>query len=112
MAGIVEREGVRLIVGKGGMGEQTRQACIRFGCIYVQAVGGAAALVARCVRRVHGVHFLREFGSAEAVWEMDVEGMEGIVTMDTAGGSLYDQVLNDSLVNLRKAIGRCPRVVR
>jgi len=102
MADIVAREGVRVIVGKGGMGEKTRQACARSGCVYVQAVGGAAALLGRCVKRVNGGHMIREFGLAEAVWDLDVEGLEGLVTMDSTGDSLYERVTAESRENLRK----------
>ena len=92
MAAIVERFGLRAIVGKGGMGEATREACRRFGCVYLQAVGGAAALLARCVRRVAAVHFLDEFGATEACWSLDVEDLPLLVGMDASGRSLYAEV--------------------
>ena len=41
-AGIIEKFGVRAVIGKGGMGEKTRLACEKFGCAYLHAVGGAA----------------------------------------------------------------------
>ena len=65
MPGIIAREGLRAVVGKGGMGPATAAACRDFGCVYLQAVGGAAALLARCVRRVAAVHFLDEFGATD-----------------------------------------------
>ncbi|MBQ3810969.1 MAG: fumarate hydratase C-terminal domain-containing protein [Kiritimatiellae bacterium] len=92
MAAIVERHGLRAIVGKGGMGEATRGACRRFGCVYLQAVGGAAALLARCVKRVAAVHFLDEFGATEACWSLDVEDLPLLVGMDASGRSLYAEV--------------------
>ena len=92
MAAIVERFGLRAIVGMGGMGEATREACRRFGCVYLQAVGGAAALLARCVRRVAAVHFLDEFGATEACWSLEVEDLPLLVGMDAAGRSLYAEV--------------------
>ena len=92
MAAIVERHGLRAIVGKGGMGEATREACRRFGCVYLQAVGGAAALLARCVKRVAAVHFLDEFGATEACWSLDVEDLPLLVGMDASGRSLYAEV--------------------
>ena len=92
MAAIVERHGLRAIVGKGGMGEKTLDACRRFGCVYLQAVGGAAALLARCVKRVAAVHFLDEFGATEACWSLDVEDLPLLVGMDASGRSLYAEV--------------------
>lgn len=92
MAGIVRREGLRAIVGKGGMGSATSEACRECGCVYLQAVGGAAALLARCVRRVAAVHFLDEFGATEACWSLEVENLPALVGVDAAGRSLFDDV--------------------
>lgn len=92
MAGIIARYGVRVVIGKGGMGAATREACRAHGCVYLQAVGGAAVLQAACIRRVRQVHFLEEFGATEAMWELEVAGFETVVAMDTHGCSLYDEV--------------------
>ena len=105
MAAIVERFGLRAIVGKGGMGERTRDACARFGCVYLQAVGGAAALLARCVKRVAAVHFLDEFGATEACWSLDVEDLPLLVGMDAAGRSLYAEVEQASRQALDALVG-------
>ena len=92
MPAIIERLGVRVIVGKGGMGAETVAACRRCGCVYLQAVGGAAVLIAQCIRGVHCVHFLDEFGATEAMWELDVEGLDVVVAIDCRGRSLYEDV--------------------
>ena len=92
MARIIELQHVRVIIGKGGMGEATRLACAKFGCVYLQAVGGAAVLLAEHVKDVAGVHFLREFGEAEAMWELVVKGLKTVVTMDAHGRSLHKKV--------------------
>lgn len=87
--GFIAASGVRLIIGKGGMDAETLRAMRRFGCVYVQAVGGAGALYAAAVRRVAGVSLLEEFGAAEAVWHFDVEDFRGVVAMDAEGRSLF-----------------------
>ena len=84
--------GVRLIIGKGGMDAATLAACQKHGAVYLQAVGGAAALAAAAVKRVTNVHFLEEFGAAEACWEFEVEDLPCVVAMDSHGTSLFDQV--------------------
>ena len=81
-----------IIIGKGGMDSETLKAMKRFGCVYVQAVGGAAALSAAAVKKVAGVSYLKEFGAAEAVWRFDVEDFRGVVAMDAGGNSLFDEV--------------------
>ncbi len=105
MASVLDRHGVRVIVGKGGMGAATREACTRCGCVYLQAVGGAAALIAKRIRRVTGVHFLDVFGATEALWELDVEALETVVGMDAHGGDLFADVRAASGEALRRLNG-------
>ncbi len=92
----IEASGVRLIIGKGGMDENTLEACRKFGAVYLQAVGGAAAISAAAVKQVKGVHFLKEFGAAEACWEFDVEDFRAVVAMDSHGVSLFANVQKSS----------------
>jgi fumarate hydratase class I len=102
---LLEHGGVRVLVGKGGMGDGTRKACMTFGCVYLQAVGGAAAVLAGAIERVDGVHFLREFGQAEALWELEVNGLEAVVAIDARGRSLYRRVANASRRALKELLG-------
>jgi len=106
MAKVIEGFGVRVIIGKGGMGQATQRACVRCGCVYLQAVGGAAALLARRIRRVEGVHFLDAFGATEAMWELEVEGFETVVGIDTHGRNLFAEVRDASAERLRQLVGR------
>ena len=104
MARVIEQFGVRVVIGKGGMGAATREACARFGCVYLQAVGGAAALIAQRVTRVAQVHFLEAFGATEALWELEVEGLEAVVGIDAGGRSLYAEVRDASAARLRRLL--------
>ena len=88
----IEASGVRLVIGKGGMDSNTLDACGKFGCVYLQAVGGAAALTAACVKRVPGVHFLEEWGAAEACWEFEMVDFPCVVAMDSHGRSLFSSI--------------------
>ena len=100
----IEKSGVRLIIGKGGMDARTLAAMKRFGCVYVQAVGGAGALYADVVKNVAGVSLLNEFGAAEAVWHFDVADFRGIVAMDSHGVSLFDSVSAESQKLCKKLV--------
>lgn len=102
MARIIERHGVRVVIGKGGMGAATREACARHGCVYLQATGGAAVLLAQSIRRVAGVAFLETFGAAEALWQFEVEGFEAVVGSDANGRSLFDDVQTRSRAALER----------
>lgn len=104
MAGIIERLRIRMIIGKGGMGESTRRACMKYGCVYLQAVGGAAAALAENIKRVAGVHMLKEFGQADALWELVVEDFKAVVTMDTHGRSLHRKVQASSKRILKRIL--------
>ena len=54
-------------------------------------IGGAAQVYALTVKNVESVH-LEQFGSPEAVWELRVEGFPAVVTMDSHGNSLHDDI--------------------
>ncbi|MBW2983552.1 FumA C-terminus/TtdB family hydratase beta subunit [Candidatus Woesearchaeota archaeon] len=87
---IIRAYKVRAIIGKGGMGMKTQEACKKYGCIYLSAVGGAAALLAKTIKNVMNVYKL-EFGMPEAIWELDVKDFPAIVTMDSKGRSLHKE---------------------
>src|SRR6516164_4254325 len=70
-AEVIRRYGIKAVIGKGGMGEKTSQACREHGCVYLHAIGGAAQIYAQCVESVENV-YLKQFGSPEAVWELKV----------------------------------------
>ena len=94
-ADIIERFGIRAVIGKGGMGEKTRQACQAHGCVYLHGVGGAAQVYAQCIEKVLGVS-LEEFGSPEAVWQLQVRDFPAVVTIDAHGRSLHQEVSQNS----------------
>ena len=94
--------GVRLVIGKGGMDAGVLAACRKHGCVYLQAVGGAAALAAKAVKRVRGVYFLEEFGAAEACWEFEMEDFRCVVAMDAHGRSLFESVRKSSEAVFKK----------
>jgi fumarate hydratase class I len=90
-ADIVKRYGLRVVIGKGGMGAKTLAGLKESGAVYVNAIGGAAQFYARCIERVAGVS-LMEFGTPEAMWHLDVKDFPAIVTMDSHGNSLHRDV--------------------
>ncbi|MBO4511271.1 MAG: fumarate hydratase C-terminal domain-containing protein [Victivallales bacterium] len=99
---VIEKYGIRAIIGKGGMGKATLEACRRFGCVYLHAIGGAAQVLANAVQQVSAVHFLEEFGAPEAIWQFEAKDFPAVVTMDAAGHSLHAQVLEHSLAQFEK----------
>src|SRR5256714_172789 len=90
---IIRDFGLRGVIGKGGMGDKTLEACRKHGCVYLHGVGGAAQVLAQCIKKVRNVYFMEQFGAPEAIWEFDVENFPAIVTIDAHGNSLHKEVL-------------------
>ncbi|MCE1228490.1 MAG: FumA C-terminus/TtdB family hydratase beta subunit [Firmicutes bacterium] len=95
-AEVLETYTVRGVIGKGGMGPKTSAGLQKVGACYFHTTGGAGALLAERVKRVIDVKMLEEFGSPEAFWIIEVEDFPLVVTMDSHGGSLHDEVLKAS----------------
>jgi fumarate hydratase class I len=90
-ADVIKNYGVRVVIGKGGMGKKTSDALKEYGAVYLNGIGGAAQYYARTVREVLGVD-LMEFGIPEAMWHLRVENFAAIVTMDAHGNSLHRDI--------------------
>ena len=94
-ADIIKRFGVKAVIGKGGMGSKTQKACQEYGCVYLHGIGGAAQIYAQCVQRVLSVR-LEQFGSPEAVWELEVRNFPAVVAIDAHGNNLQQVVTDHS----------------
>ncbi len=92
MAELISYYGIKAIIGKGGMGQRTLEALSRYGCVYLQATGGAGVYLASKVRKIVDVMFLEEFGMPEAMWVLEVQEFPAIVTMDSHGESLHEKI--------------------
>lgn len=91
-ADMVGELGVKLIIGKGGMAEDSKKAFAKYKQAYLQAAPGCAVQIASGVKSVKAVHWL-ENGMPEAMWVLEVEKFGPfIVTMDCRGNSTYDTV--------------------
>ena len=95
-AEFLEMTGAKLIVGKGGMGEKTAEACRRLGAVHAVYPGGCAVLAASQVEEVEAVHWL-DLGMAEAMWVLRVRDFGPlVVTIDARGNNLYDLAYSSS----------------
>jgi len=101
---IIKEFGLRGVIGKGGMGERTLMACKEHGCVYLHAVGGAAQVLAECIKSVRNVYLLEEFGAPEAIWEFEGERFPAVVTMDSHGNSLHKDVFAASQAELARRV--------
>ena len=76
------------IIGKGQMDDQVRAAICRNQACYFAAVGGAGALIARCIQKAEVIAF--EDLGCESVKRMTIENLPLTVAMDCVGSSLYE----------------------
>ena len=93
---IIKEFSLRGVIGKGGMGDRTLAACKEHGCVYLHAIGGAAQVLAECIKSVRNVYLMEKFGAPEAIWELEVENFPAVVTMDANGNSLHKEVFDAS----------------
>ena len=66
--------GAKIIIGKGGMDDNVREALKRNNAVYVVATGGCAALYVDRVKEIKGVDWL-DLGMPEAIWDLDVDSL-------------------------------------
>jgi fumarate hydratase subunit beta len=90
-AEVISHFNLKGVIGKGGMGAKTLQACRDYKAVYLHAVGGAAPLIADSVKEVVTVE-KAEFGVPEAFWVIRVENFPAVVTMDSHGNSIHAEV--------------------
>jgi fumarate hydratase subunit beta len=106
---VIAHFGLRGVIGKGGMGPGTLRACEEHGAVYFHAVGGAASLIADAVKEVVAVYKKEEFGVPEAFWVIRVEGFPVVVTMDSHGRSIHDEVEAASKAAFERLVAGRPR---
>ena len=86
----IAQTGVKLIVGKGGMGAQTVEGCKLHNAVHAVFPGGCAVLSATQVEEVESVEWL-DLGMPEAMWEMRVKHFGPlIVSVDAKGNNLFE----------------------
>ena len=96
-ADLIKYAGIRLIIGKGGMGRSTAEACRKYGAIYCSFTGGASLIAAKAIKKVKDIFWLDDLGMAEALWVFEVERFSPlVVTIDTKGNNLTEQVTEEA----------------
>lgn len=99
---LMQREGVRLIIGKGGMGPDTLAAFKEFGGAYLAIVGGAAALETTWIDCIEDIDM--DDLHPESLWRFAIHGFGPLlVGMDSHGGSLYSDIQKD-VASRREAV--------
>ena len=102
---LMERLGVRLIVGKGGLGPASLAAFARHGGAYLAVIGGTAALETTWIEAIEDVDL--DDLNPESLWKFRVRGFGPLlVAMDSHGGSLYAAVDGKARARRTNALAR------
>ena len=104
---LLERLGVRAIIGKGGLSGESLAAMREVGGCYLAITGGAAALETTQIEAIEEVFW--EDLMPECLWRFRVRGLGPLtVAMDAHGQNLYDEVLQrarDRLAGIYARLG-------
>lgn len=79
--------GQTVMIGKGLRSDEVIEAMKREGAVYLTAIGGAGALLAKCIKEATCIAY--ENLGAEAIYKLRVEDFPVIVTIDSQGNNLY-----------------------
>lgn len=104
-ADFIEKTGVRLIIGKGGMGPATAAACQKYKAVHCVAMGGCAVSAAAQVEAIEDC-FWRELGMPECMWILRVKQFGPlVVSIDAHGGDLFAATRAQAAARREKAQG-------
>jgi L(+)-tartrate dehydratase beta subunit len=91
---LMTQNGVRMIVGKGGMREGSSQAFQELGGVYLAIIGGTAALETTWIEQIEDVDM--DDLNPESLWRFKIKDFGPLlVAMDSHGGSIYQEVKGD-----------------
>lgn len=80
--------GLKGMIGKGARSREVIDSIVKNGAVYFGAVGGAAALIAKCIVKSEIIAY--EDLGAEAIRKMEVKDMPLVVIIDSKGNNLYE----------------------
>lgn len=84
---LLMEQGLRVMIGKGGRSPEVTAAVKKFGGVYFGAIGGIAALTAKCVKKMEWVAY--EDLGPEAIRVLTVSDLPLVVANDAQGNDLY-----------------------
>jgi len=102
---LMREYGVRLVIGKGGLREDSLKSFSELGGAYLALIGGTAALETTWIEAIEDVDL--DDLNPESLWKFRVKGFGPLlVAMDSRGGSLYSQVKRAAAERRAEALRR------
>lgn len=87
--------GLAGMIGKGKRTKEVQDACVRNGAVYFAAIGGAGALLSKCITKAEVIAY-EDLGT-EAIRKLTIEDFPVIVVIDTEGTNLYQKVSDGTI---------------
>ena len=88
------------MIGKGKRGPEVIDAMKKHGAVYFGAIGGAGALLAKCIKKAEVIAY--EDLGAEAIRRLEVEDFPVVVIIDSEGNNLYEIGRREYLESVNK----------
>ena len=85
--------GQTAMIGKGKRSQAVIDAVVRNGCVYLAAIGGAGALLSKCIKFSEVIAY-EDLGT-EAIRKLEVEDLPVIVVIDSEGNNLYETAIKE-----------------
>ena len=85
--------GLKGMIGKGKRNQAVIDAIVRNGSVYFAAVGGAGALLSKCIKRADVIAY-DDLGT-EAIRRLEIEDLPAIVVIDSEGNNLYETAVKE-----------------
>ncbi|MFH0818995.1 MAG: FumA C-terminus/TtdB family hydratase beta subunit [Patescibacteria group bacterium] len=99
---LIKKYKIKAFIGKGGMDTpEIIEAFEKNNVVYFAAVGGAGVLYANAIVKIKNAYF-RNLGMTDSVLELEVKDFPVVVTMDSHGNSIYNNVYKKSKSKVRK----------
>lgn len=92
-APLLMEHGLAGMIGKGKRSPEVLQTMQKETCVYFAAVGGAGALLSKCIKEAEVIAY-EDLGT-EAIRKLKVENLPVIVVADTAGNNMYETAVNE-----------------
>ncbi len=93
-------KGLSGMIGKGRRNQDVIDAIVKNGAVYMAAVGGAGALLSKCIKKSEVIAY-DDLGT-EAIRKMKVEDFPVVVVIDSEGNNLYNTAIEDYKKSLNK----------
>ncbi len=85
-------QGLRIMIGKGPINKTVIEAMKKHGAVYLAAIGGTGAIIARIVKKAEVVAY--ENLGPDAILRLEVENFTSIVAIDSNGNNLYAEAIS------------------